>query len=159
MQGNVSATRSEFDALHLSIPRLAYKDAQHIDETRIRENSAQLRHESCVGGRRQIDLVSIITLCPFAHRDAGGDEAVDERLDGGADVDVEFDGDGYGADADEALVGGDGEVGVEHLDAEVLVDVVVEEEGGEGCVDGGGGVFGFEGFFGGEELGEAVVMG
>lgn len=112
MQRDVRAPRRELHALHLSIPRLAHKNAQHIDETRVRENSAQLRHESSVLGRGQVDLISVIALCPFADRDAGGDEAVDERLDGGADDDVELDGYGDGADADEALVVADGEVGV-----------------------------------------------
>lgn len=159
MERDVSAASCEFHALVLAIARLAHKDTEHIDESRIIKDGAQLRHESCILGRGQIDLVSVIALCPFADRDAGGDEAVDEGLDGGADDDVEFDGDGDGADAYEALVIADGEVGMQHLDSEVLVDVVAEEEGGEGGVDGESGIFGFEGFIGIEELGEGVVVG
>lgn len=95
---------------------------------------------------------------PFAHCDTGGDEAVDKGLDGGADVDVELDGDSDGADSYEALFVTDFEVRVEHLDSEVVVDIVAEEEGGKGGVDGLGGGFGLEGFLGHEELREGVVV-
>lgn len=124
VEGDISASSGEFYTLHVAVTWLADEDAKNIRETRFIEDSAKLRHESCVRGRGEVNFICIVALRPLADCDTGGDEAVDEWLDGGADVDVELDGDGDGADSYEALFIADFEVRVEHLDSEVVVDIV-----------------------------------